>query len=108
MGAKNASSISSAIVREVHRMERAQILASFHARAPEAVGASQHSAHRTPGILFAAIETPVPVQQHTIPRTVVSGAEAATTALPTARPTCAQGLHVFSSFGCSKAPRRRS
>ncbi len=45
----------------------ASTLASFHLRAPRAVSASVHKAARTPSTLLAAIETPVPVQQHTIP-----------------------------------------
>jgi hypothetical protein len=43
----------------------ASTLASFHRRAPRAVSASVHSAARTPATLLAAIDTPVPVQQHT-------------------------------------------
>ena len=45
----------------------ASTFASFQRRAPAAVDASAHSAARTPGTLLAAIEAPVPVQQHTTP-----------------------------------------
>ena len=43
----------------------ASTLASFQRRAPPAVGASRHSAARTRSTLLAAMEAPVPVQQHT-------------------------------------------
>jgi len=45
----------------------ASTFASFHLRAPAAVSASRQSAARTPGILFAAMLTPVPVEQQTTP-----------------------------------------
>src|SRR5262245_8534659 len=64
---RNASSISSASEGDVSLSPSASTLASFHRRAPAAVAASVHSAARTPGTLLAAIDTPVPVQQHTTP-----------------------------------------
>src|SRR4051794_24902882 len=85
--ANQASRISSSAASEVRRRERASTLASFHRRAPSAVWASPHSAARTPGTLLAAIETPVPVQQQTTPRS----ARPPATASPTARPTSGQG-----------------
>ncbi len=54
---------SSAVARRLS----AKTFASFHFRAPRAVSASAHSAARMPGTLLAAIDTPVPVQQHTTP-----------------------------------------
>ncbi len=42
-------------------------LASFHSRAPPAVAASAQRAARTPATLFAAMLTPVPVQQQRTP-----------------------------------------
>ena len=71
----------------VNRRPSARTLASFHLRAPRAVSGSVHSAARTPGTLLAAIETPVPVQHHTMPRS----ARPSPTAAPTAWPTSGQG-----------------
>ncbi len=73
----------SAIAGVVARMLRQSTLASFHSRAPPAVAASPQSAARTPGILFAAMHTPVPVQQHSTPYSTSRSA----TAFPTRRPT---------------------
>src|SRR5690606_26513225 len=85
--ARNAAIISSASAGEVRRNPRARTLASFHRRAPAAVSGSVHRAARTPGTLLAAIDTPVPVQQHTTPRSAPPPA----TASPTRRPTSGQG-----------------
>ena len=49
------------------RSDSASTLASFQRRAPAAVSASAHSAARMPATLLAAIDAPVPVQQHTTP-----------------------------------------
>ena len=65
--ANQASRISSSTAADVARSESASTLASFQRRAPAAVTASPHSAARTPGTLLAAIDAPVPVQQHTMP-----------------------------------------
>ena len=65
---RNASSISAATTLDVSRRPSASTFASFHRRAPAAVSASVHRAARTPGTLFAAMLTPVPVQQQTTPR----------------------------------------
>ena len=51
----------------VSRSPMTSTLALFHLRAPVAVAASVHSAARTPGTLFAAIDAPVPVQQNSTP-----------------------------------------
>src|SRR3954451_10475693 len=64
--ANHASRISASSASLVARSESASTLASFQRRAPSAVAASAHSAARTPSTLLAAIEAPVPVQQHTI------------------------------------------
>src|SRR3954452_15005410 len=63
----HASRISSSRAGLVVRSDNASTFASFHLRAPRAVSASPHSAARTPGTLFAAIDAPVPVQQQTTP-----------------------------------------
>ena len=65
----------------VKRRDSASTLASFHLRAPRAVSASTHSAARTPGTLFAAMLTPVPVQQQTTPRSAAPDATATMTAV---------------------------
>src|SRR5581483_5866012 len=65
----------------------ASTLASFQRRAPRAVSASVQRAARTPATLLAAIDTPVPVQQQTTPRSAAPDA----TASPTARPTSGHG-----------------
>jgi hypothetical protein len=54
------SKISLRTCSEVSRRLRASTFASFQRRAPAAVAASVHNAARTPGALFAAIDTPVP------------------------------------------------
>ena len=59
--------------------DSASTLASFHLRAPRAVSASTHSAARTPGTLFAAMLTPVPVQQQTTPCSCSPAATASAT-----------------------------
>src|SRR5581483_576797 len=82
-----ASTISLATSGEVRRRPKARTLASFQRRAPRAVSASVHNAARTPATLLAAIDTPVPVQQHTTPRSATPDA----TASPTARPTSGHG-----------------
>ena len=63
----HASKISFATAVDVLLRLIAKTLASSHRRAPFAVSASQHRAARVPGTLLAAIVTPVPVQQKTIP-----------------------------------------
>ena len=73
-------------VTVVNRRPKAKTLASFHRRAPWAVDESVHSAARTPGTLLAAIATPVPVVQHTTPRSTWPAA----TASPTNRPASGQ------------------
>jgi len=65
--AKKAATISRATATEVRRRPRANTLASFQRLAPRAVSASVQRAALMPGTLLAAIETPVPVQQHTTP-----------------------------------------
>jgi len=80
---KNASTISRATSSEVSLIPSARMFASFHRLAPRAVSASVQSAALAPGTLFAVIETPVPVQQHTTPRS----ADPETTDRATARPT---------------------
>jgi len=81
-------------------------LASFHLRAPVAVSASAQSAARTPGILLAAIEMPVPVQQQTIP----TSARPEATASPTARPIWAHAVEpsAIAPKRSICAPRRSS
>ena len=64
--ANQASRISPSSASEVLRRLSASTLASFQRRAPAAVAASAQSAARTPATLLAAIDAPVPVQQHTI------------------------------------------
>src|SRR2546427_1042014 len=61
------SRISFAMAVDVLLRLSANTFASSHVRAPFAVSASQHRAARTPGTLLAAMVTPVPVQQKTIP-----------------------------------------
>ena len=78
-----ASSISLASVSVVVRRLMHSTLASFQARAPRAVSASEQSAARTPGTLFAAIETPVPVQQNNTPWSAPPPATASATACAT-------------------------
>ena len=85
---RKASSISRASSAEVSRKPRARTLAPFQRRAPRAVSASVHRAARTPGTLLAAIDTPVPVQQHTTPRS----ARPEATSSPTARPASGQAI----------------
>src|SRR5713226_10163535 len=63
----HASKISFATAVDVLLRLIAKTLASSQSLAPFAVSASQHRAARTPGTLLAAIVTPVPVQQKTIP-----------------------------------------
>src|SRR5919197_1937924 len=63
--ANQASRISCSSASDVARRLSASTFASFHLRAPSAVGASPHSAARTPSTLLAAIDAPVPVQQQT-------------------------------------------
>src|SRR3990172_4211803 len=63
----HASIISFAIIGEVSLRLIANTFASFHLRAPLAVSASAHKAALIPGTLFAAMLTPVPVQQNSIP-----------------------------------------
>src|SRR5919202_1367252 len=60
-----ASRISLSTGALVARSDNASTFASFQRRAPRAVSASPHRAARTPATLFAAIDAPVPVQQHT-------------------------------------------
>src|SRR6478609_12004682 len=67
LASNQASRISVSSARDVERSDSASTFASFHRRAPSAVGAYKHSAARTPGTLFAAMLAPVPVQQHTMP-----------------------------------------
>src|SRR5437868_13522434 len=81
-----ASTISLATASGVDRRLTASTLASFQRRAPLAVSASAHKAARTPATLFAAIETPVPVQQNRTPCWQAPDA----TRSPTARPTSTQ------------------
>ena len=50
------------------RRDSASTLAWLYLRAIRAVSASMHRAARAPGTLFAAIEAPVPDQQHTTAR----------------------------------------
>src|SRR5438067_6049506 len=100
--ARNASTISRATVGDVRRSPRARTLASFHRRAPRAVSASVHRAARTPSTLLAAMDTPVPVQQHTTPRSAWPSA----TASPTRRPTSGQGSSSTSTT--TSWPRSRS
>ncbi len=89
--ANHASRTSSATAGGVDRMERARTFASFHVRAPRDVSASMQSAARTPRTLFAAIDTPVPVQQHTMPQSHVPRATASPTARPTLGQSCGDG-----------------
>src|SRR5690349_13086579 len=63
--ANHASRISPSSASDVDRRLSARTFASFHWRAPSAVAASAHRAARIPGTLLAAIDAPVPVQQHT-------------------------------------------
>lgn len=63
----HASSISLAMIGEVSLRLIASTFASFHFLAPRAVSASAHNAALIPGTLFAAMLTPVPVQQKSIP-----------------------------------------
>src|SRR6266516_1062385 len=86
--ANHASSSSWATSGVVSRSPMTSTLASFHFRAPAAVAASVHSAARTPGTLFAAIDAPVPVQQN---RTPVSISPLATSS-PTRWPTSAHSM----------------
>ena len=80
VSARNARTTSAATAGVVARFDSASTLASFHRRAPVAVSASAQRAARTPGTLLAAMETPVPVQQQTMP----ASASPAATASPTA------------------------
>ena len=93
--------------REVARSERASTFASFQRRAPSAVAASPHSAARTPATLLAAIDAPVPVQQHTIP----CAARPSATSRAAASDAHAQSSRSASlSAPCSSGscPRRRT
>ena len=85
-----ASSISRATVSDVPRRLRQSTFAWFQARAPRAVSASPQSAARTPGTLFAAIDTPVPVQQKSTPWSASRSA----TRRATASATSGQGAAI--------------
>jgi hypothetical protein len=87
-----ASRISSSSAGEVVRRESASTLASFHWRAPAAVAASAHSAARTPRTLLAAIEAPVPVQQHTTACSARPSATSRAAGLGGPRPVVALGV----------------
>src|SRR4051812_41837228 len=98
--ANHASRISASSASLVARSESASTLASFQRRAPSAVAASAHSAARTPSTLLAAIEAPVPVQQHTIAcsarppatsRAAASQHHAQSARSPSARAPCSSG-----------------
>src|SRR3954470_23412656 len=98
--ANHASRISASSASLVARSESASTLASFQRRAPSAVAASAHSAARTPSTLLAAIEAPVPVQQHTIAcsarppatsRAAASQHHAQSARSPSASAPCASG-----------------
>jgi len=82
------SRISFAMGVDVHLRLIANTFASSHMRAPFAVSASQHRAARTPGTLLAAIVTPVPVQQKTIPWSALP----LLTSIPTFSPTSGQPI----------------
>src|SRR5580765_3638299 len=79
-----ASSISAAMAADVDRRPITSTLASFHRRAPAAVGASAHNAARTPRTLLAAIDAPVPVQQNSTPVAHSPDATSSPTRAPTA------------------------
>ena len=81
-----ASIISTAVASVVRRSPIANTFASCQQRAPSAVSRSVQSAARTPATLFAAIETPVPVQHITMP----NSARPSATDSPTDRPTIGQ------------------
>src|SRR3954471_181870 len=98
--ANHASRISASSASLVARSESASTLASFQRRAPWAVAASAHSAARTPSTLLAAIEAPVPVQQHTIAcsarppatsRAAAAQHHAQSARSPSARAPCSSG-----------------
>src|SRR3989442_553615 len=84
----HASKISFATAVDVLLRLIANTLASSHIRAPFAVSASQHRATRTPGTLFAAIVTPVPVQQNRTPWSALL----LLTSSPTFSPTSGQPI----------------
>src|SRR3954462_8451940 len=95
-----ASRISSSSASLVERSDSASTFASFHLRAPRAVSASPHKAARTPGTLLAAIDAPVPVQQHTTAwsaapsttsRAAASLAHAQSSRSPSAQAPCSTG-----------------
>ena len=74
-----------------------------NAERPFAVSASVQSAARTPGTLFAAMETPVPVVQHTTPRSAVPSI----TAWPTAAPATGHGIpSATTTTSCPRASRK--
>src|SRR5918999_2085485 len=101
------SRISSSSAALVVRRERASTLASFHLRAPRAVSASAQSAARAPGTLFAAIEAPVPVQQHTMPCSArPSATSRAAASLAQAQSSRSPSLSAPCTIG--SCPRRRS
>src|SRR4051794_9311836 len=105
--ANQASRISSSCAAEVARRLSASTFASFHLRAPAAVGASPHSAARTPGTLFAAIDAPVPVQQ----QTTACSARPSTTSRAAASAHHAQSSRPPSAsapWTTGSCPRRRS
>ena len=105
--ANHASRISPSSACEVARRLSASTFASFQRRAPAAVAASRHSAARTPATLLAAIDAPVPVQQHTMP----CWARPAATSRATASDAHAQSHRSASaSAPCSSGswPRRSS
>src|SRR5437870_2611397 len=86
---------------------RQRTFAWFQARAPRAVSASAQSAARIPGSLFAAIDTPVPVQQKSTPKSDLPSA----TRSATASATSGQGLASPAggpNSATSAPPRRRS
>src|SRR5260370_38965470 len=100
-----ASTSSFATSSGVDRRLMVSTFASFQRRAPFAVCASLQSAARMPGTLFAAIDTPVPVQQNSTPCWQAPEA----TRSPTSRPTSTQSSGFSSSGPCSSTstPTRR-
>ena len=74
-----------------------------------AVSASVHSAARTPATLLAAIDTPVPVQHHTIPRSASPVATAAPTRAPDVGPAVRRVRRRRARDRAHRgAPRRRA
>jgi hypothetical protein len=105
-GAENqASRISLATISEVPRRLMQRTLAWFQARAPRAVSASPHKAARIPGTLFAAMDTPVPVQQKSTPWSATPVTTDSATVRATSGQVCDSPLRGPARI--TSCPRRR-